>query len=141
MRSHTKATTTKKEKTSQMPRLNLLVIDDDPIFLKTLRRAASQEQIAITECGSLQEIDAVALPGIFDVAVVDYYLDGIRHDLRGPTLAQRLGSTPTVLVSQKEECVSERDPWPRNVRTYLNKGKGPHSILEAALRTHFRGAT
>lgn len=128
-------------KRSRLPKLNLLVIDDDPLFLKTLRRAASKEQIAITECGSLEEIDAVALPETFDVAVIDYYLDGIRRELRGPKLAERLGSTPTVLVSRRGECISEQDPWPGNVRYCLNKEKGPRTILRAALRCRNRSAS
>jgi CheY-like chemotaxis protein len=117
-----------------LPKLNLLVIDDDPLFLRMVRRAATSEQIAVTECNSLDEVDAVAIPGVYDVAIVDYYLDGMRNQLRGPGLAKRLGSTPTILVSQREESVSECDPWPENVRFYLNKGCGPHALLEAALK-------
>ena len=148
MRIHVKDPSVRKDVLSQLislkkepkaraqhpPKLNLLVIDDDPLFLRMLRRAASEEQIAVTECGSLDEVDAVALPGVFDVAIVDYYLDGMRQDLKGPRIAKRLGGTPTILVSQREECVSECDPWPENVRFYLNKGSGPHALLEAALK-------
>jgi hypothetical protein len=122
-----------KLKKLSAPKLNVLVIDDDPLFLQKVRRAASRGQIAVTECSSLDEVDAVALAGVFDVAIVDYYLDGMRRELRGPTLAKRLGPTPTILVSQNDHCVSESDPWPGNVRFFINKCEGPNAVLQAAL--------
>jgi ActR/RegA family two-component response regulator len=116
------------------PRMSLLLVDDDPIYLKVMERAATREGIAVTGCRSIGELEAVAISGVFDAAVVDYYLDGIHSELRGTALASRIGSTPTILVSQKDECVSESDPWPSNVRQYLSKRSGPRAILAAALQ-------
>ena len=128
--SQKKPTPSKKN----LPKLNLLVIDDDPLFLRKLRRADTEEHIAVTECASLGEIEAVAHPGVFDVAVVDYYLDRISENLKEPMLSKRLGFTPTILVSQREECVTESEPWPQNIRYYLNKGTGLHAVIDAALK-------
>ncbi len=116
------------------PKLHLLVVDDDPLFLRMVHRAADREHIAVTECGSLGEVEAVAMPGVFDVAIVDYYLDGISSNLKGPGIADRLGSTPTILVSQRQESICEGDPWPDNVRFYLNKEVGTQTLIDTALK-------
>jgi DNA-binding response OmpR family regulator len=124
----------KKHESPATPQLHLLLIDDDPMFLKMIKRAADRERIAVTECSSIGEVEAVALSGVFDAAVVDYYLDAMKPDLKGTALAGLLGKTPTILVSQHEGCMFESDPWPQNVQYYLNKNKGPEEILRAAVR-------
>ncbi len=115
-------------------RPSVLLVDDDPLFLKQVAHAASKENISVTYCSSMAEVEVAAVPNTFDAAVIDYYLDGMADNMRGVRLAQLLGATPTVLVSQRQECVLENEAWPENVRFYLNKGRGPHAILETALQ-------
>lgn len=120
--------------TLQRPQLHLLLVDDDPLFLKTMERVAKREKIAVTRCRSLGDVESFAMPGIFDAAIVDYYLDGMERDLKGTRLAGLLGQTPTILVSRRKECIADGSAWPRNVRYYMNKDAGPEAILRAALK-------
>ena len=117
-----------------LPRLHLLVIDDDPLFRKVIAVIGETRGIAVTACGTLQEIEAVALPDVFDTAIIDYYLDGIRRDYKGIMIARRLGQTPIILVSRRGQCLIDNQVWPATVREFIDKSKGANVILDCALR-------
>jgi ActR/RegA family two-component response regulator len=110
---------------------HIVVIDDDPLFLQIMTRLGSERGIPITTCRSLEELSVLVIPNAFDVAVIDFYLDGVKDRLKGTDLVSLLKDTPVVLVSNHEE-VSD-GTWPNAVKGFVNKEHGPHAILAAAL--------
>ena len=57
--------------------LQILVVDDDPIFRTLMLSAAEEKHVSVTVCASLREVEKLRRPGGFDIAVVDYYLDNL----------------------------------------------------------------
>lgn len=113
--------------------LNVLVVDDDPMFRKVANRMGHLKQIAVTTCGSFEELQAVGLPDIYDAAVVDYCLDGIWQDYRGLDVALQLGRTPVILISGNKECVTRSEAWPTSIVKFIEKSEGIERILESAM--------
>ena len=124
----------KKELPLHIPKMNLLLVDDDPVFCKIMEHVGKELDIAVTSCQSMPELDALALPEVFDAAVVDYYLDGLRKNLTGPAIARILKGKPVIFVSRNNECQTEGEVWPFSVKRYVSKETGPKEILEAALK-------
>lgn len=120
-------------RTSKRPMCHLLLVDDDPVFRKRLRAEALDRGIAVMEAGSRSEIGNVAIPGAFDVAIVDYFLDGELSGFTGTRVAHELGRTPTLLISHSERCLGEGGSWPSSIRGFCSKSKGIPEILDAAL--------
>ena len=112
----------------------VLLIDDDPLTRARARQIAPKKNIALTVCGSLRELNPLASPDLFDVAVVDYYLDGVKEHLRGTDVATLLESTPVILISSNDHCVESNEAWPTSVRKFLNKSVGIDAILDEALK-------
>ena len=128
----TKTAASQKAYPLHRPVLHVLLVDDDPVFRKTFERLGLEMDVAVTSCGSLRELGVLALPDVFDVAVVDYYLDGVKSCLTGTAVANYLGKTPVILVSRSKEC-EDMDLWPSNIKKFLAKEAGPETILEEAL--------
>lgn len=114
---------------------HLLIVDDDPLFLASVRRAASHRNIEVTLCGSWRELNRMANPDLFDVAVVDYYLDRIRENLLGSEVAGVMEGTPVILISASDHGAAGAETWPESVRRFLNKSVGVEAILDTALET------
>jgi DNA-binding response OmpR family regulator len=112
--------------------MGILVIDDDPIFLSTVKRIAKHMKIHVTACGSLSELLRVEKGGGYDAAIVDYYLDDVKKHLRGTDIASMLGATPVMLVSASDKCLQESDTWPATVRSFMCKDLGARAILHTA---------
>jgi hypothetical protein len=93
---------------------HILIVDDDPIR-------------------TFKELCALSAPSLFDAAIVDYYLDDLMDNLKGPLVADAMGDTPIILVSRRENCVDENLPWPSSIQKFMSKNAGSHAILEAAI--------
>jgi CheY-like chemotaxis protein len=117
-----------------LPTLHVLVVEDDPMFRRQMEAAAAERGIAVTTCGSLREVQAMAMPDVFDLAIVDYYLDGVHRAMTGPTIARRLRDTPTLFISHDPNCIAEGESWPASVRHFMSKEAGVKRILDTALR-------
>jgi DNA-binding NtrC family response regulator len=112
----------------------MLLIDDDSSFCRIMEKLGPEKNVAVISCQSLDEINHLAQPDVFDIAVIDYYLDGARRDLKGTVVAQHLGSTPTIFISHSPTCPMDNEGWPHCVRKFLPKEGGPEGIFNEAWR-------
>jgi CheY-like chemotaxis protein len=112
---------------------NILVVDDDPVFRALIYRVAKRRAIPVTVCASMRELVGMAVPQLFDAAVVDYFLDDIKQNLVGTDIAAVLESTPVVLVSSTDQAIESGDVWPTSVRKFLNKKVGADAILDSVI--------
>jgi len=116
-----------------LPKMSILFVDDDALFCRLIERTAEQMGLAVLTCRTRDELQLLAVPNTFDVAVVDYYLDGGALNMRGSAVARWLGRTPVVLTSRDERCRFDSDIWPMTVKRFVDKSLGPRAILETAL--------
>lgn len=112
---------------------HILIVDDDPVFRALIYRVAKRRNIPVTVCASIRELAGMAVPQLFDVAVVDYFLDDLKQNLIGTDVAALLESTAVILVSSTDQAVENGDEWPTSVRKFLNKRIGPDAILDRVL--------
>lgn len=121
-----------KKRAAKRPLFSVIVVDDDPTLLAVAERTAQMQGIAVTTCGSLSELDVLAMPGVFDVAVVDYYLDGMAHSLQGAQIAKWFGTTPVVFMSSDGALLKSTAGWPQNVKAFVQKHEGMLRIFRKA---------
>jgi CheY-like chemotaxis protein len=119
-------------KISRVP--HILVVDDDPLFRAKIRMAARKRALSVTVCSSLEEVSVLSTSRLFDMAVVDYYLDDLKWHLRGTEVAALLESTPVILVSNTNHALESEGHFPPSVRRFLNKSVGIETILDEAAR-------
>ncbi len=112
---------------------NILLVDDDPIFRASMTQYARKLNIPLTICTSLRDLCTKALPKVFEVAIIDYYLDGMKDYLTGTEVATVLEETPIILVSSSDRCLSDSQNWPSSIKKFLNKKSGVQTILTTAL--------
>ena len=118
----------------EAPIPKVLVIDDDPLFRALVTKVAAKRNLAVTTCASVRELGSMAVADLFDVVIVDYFLDDLKQSLRGTDVAHVLESTPIVLISNNEYAFTNSDPWPTSIRKFVNKKAGVNVILNTALR-------
>jgi CheY-like chemotaxis protein len=112
---------------------HVVVIDDDPVFLRIMEKLGSEKGIPMTLCRSLKELSLLTVPQLFDVAVIDFYLDGLKEKLTGSELASWLKGTPVILISGNENDIAPKNEWPSSIKGFVSKEKGAKEILAAAL--------
>ncbi len=113
------------------PRLSVLLIDDDPLFTRIMRRDAKGLPIDLVVCGSFDEWLRLSGRSKVDVAVVDYYLG----ELTGVTFAGLSGeSVPILLISGDDRAGNETfSKWPKTIKRFINKDQGTRAILSGAV--------
>lgn len=110
--------------------MRILVLDDDPMFLKMIQRMGEKHGVHITTCRSSREFSTKEELAKFDVAVIDYQLsDGSI----GTDVAQRMGKLPVVMISQSSHWTREHNVWPMSVRAFVHKRYGLEKIFNTAV--------
>jgi CheY-like chemotaxis protein len=112
----------------------ILLIDDDPLFGKTLTRVAHSANIPLVYTTTPRAVDATKIRALFDVIITDYDLQNVT----GIQIIQRLEifnqALPTILVSS---YLGFRVPnLPASILFTIHKCEGPQRILHAALCAH-----
>ena len=115
-----------------LPRI--LVVDDDPLFRAKVAKIAEKRGLSVTTCASIRELSAVADSRLFDVVVVDYFLDDLQEFLTGTDIARVLEGLPIVLISNNDRAFTNNDPWPTSIRKFVNKKAGIDAILDTAIQ-------
>ena len=113
-----------------MPRI--LVVDDDPMFGKIMKRAAECFGAHITFVQSAEALSNEHLEDS-DVAIIDFDLGA----LTGLDVIQRLDDKsplPVVLVSADDRQRGQQ--WPDSIQQFLIKERGPFAIIHAAFEAH-----
>ena len=115
--------------TRRDPGLQLLLIDDDAIFGKTMLKAAKEADVHLTHLSSVEDVERLPKPLPFDAAIVDYYLDGTT----GVEAVKKVGGElPVILISGSREWPREGEDVPSTIRQFLHKRIGPRRILKQA---------
>ena len=115
-----------------LPRI--LVLDDDPIFGRIMRQAATKKGSAVSYCKSVDELSK--LPSWdYDVIVMDYDLGPVTgFELTDYLEKFTSVEVPVILVSQTKLRGSQK--WPETIREFVHKGLGPFAILDAVFEAH-----
>lgn len=108
----------------------LLLLDDDPIFCKLMENTAQDLGQRLTTCYELEEFGQLPQHHDFDIAVVDYFLEGVT----GLDMAHLLEDKPVFLVSEGLGTRRSHEFWPENIVGFFSKRKGPEAILEGICR-------
>jgi DNA-binding NarL/FixJ family response regulator len=111
---------------------NILIVDDDPVFRAVARRTCSKYRFNPMVCASLRELQTASLGTSFDVVIMDYFLDNLKHALTGVEIANLVEHVPIILVSTSDHCIDESEAWPASIRAFYNKRVGADAILKAA---------
>lgn len=108
---------------------SIVVVDDDPIFGGIIRRKARKHGMSVVHIAGVEELNSVNLSH-FDVAVVDYFLEGMNGLQMTKLIEEKCkGVLPVVLISgtMREERV------PDGVFSFVPKQDGIEAILDQAV--------
>ncbi len=107
----------------------VLIVDDDPVFLRLMGRIAAKENLEVTFARSMEELRGIP-DWDFDVAIVDYLLGPITGIDLVEYMETITESPPVVLVSHSRQV--EGAAWPESVRDFVHKALGPYAVMDAA---------
>ena len=115
------------------PAPRVLVVDDDPVFVKTISEVAKQQRIPITSFSSPMEAYRATQAIKFDVAILDYDLGKVT----GVQLARHLlrtAQSPVLIVSNCTDLGNNQ--WPHSIKKFLPKSLGAQALLVEALMVY-----
>jgi len=110
--------------------LKLLLIDDDESFGHLMEVVAAQRGISLEYYPSLVELGRIGRLGDFDVAILDYYLDGMNGIEIAEYLERFFTGKPVVLVSGRSYGDALMVESPRCVKAFVHKVRGALTILD-----------
>jgi CheY-like chemotaxis protein len=114
--------------TTASPRI--LVIDDDPLFCKMMKRTAGDNRLSVTVCKSVGEVLGLTQHLPYDVAIVDYFFG----ELTAVQLVDLLGKdVPIILISGTERAKLTNEMFPISFNRFVHKNRGPITIYCEAL--------
>lgn len=111
---------------------NMVLIDDDPVYLRLIQIVGASHGIRVDGFQSLVDMGSIARMSAYEVAIVDYdlgALDGAEIAAYFPSL---LRDMPLILVSSEMRRPTAAKPWPRNVFGFVHKRHGPEAVLQLA---------
>ena len=94
---------------------NILLFDDDPIFLKIAKRFADKRQLPMTAVESYEDFKRQWSRNKPDLVILDFDLE---RGLLGPQIARLLGNTPVIIISRKTRKMDEGAHWSDNIRSF-----------------------
>ena len=62
-------------KSSELPKV--LLIDDDPLFCKTMQKVAHRSSVRMMTCTSAEAVSKIKESDEFDVVLLDYFVDKV----------------------------------------------------------------
>jgi CheY-like chemotaxis protein len=122
---------TKYVKVNKRAAPHLVVVDDDPLFVRVIARVAEALGIRVTTISSPAEAYR-SLPNLqYDAALFDYDLGRVNGVQLSRFMNNSKPKTPVILVSNYAGLVSE--DCPKSVVARLGKGVGADSIMKTVL--------
>jgi hypothetical protein len=112
--------------------LKVLLVDEDPLFRSRMQRAAAAKGWALTAHARLSDVDWNQAAKEYDVLVLNYYADDVRHRRSGEA-GPSLERLPAVLVSNFTAAKEDGSSWPAPTKCFARKADGCDAILDAAL--------
>ena len=113
--------------------IDLFLIDDDPMFVKTMKLVAAHEGISLTSSGSFVDVQAHVRELAFDVAIVDYDLGSVTGVEVSQYLEHFVGSKPTIVISISDRNDDVSSLWAHPYVRFVHKNSGHSAILHAAI--------
>jgi len=111
--------------------VRIVVVDDDPIFVRRIEKIAGNVGVSVSSCVSPAELFLKMEFYQYDVVILDYFLDD--GELDGGQIAHQISHTPVIIVSQKVGFESDvYHNWPQSVRAFIDKRSGVTSIVRVA---------
>jgi CheY-like chemotaxis protein len=108
----------------------ILVIDDDPIFCKALKKTGRKMGVEVKACETTAALSLLPKKLPFDIVLIDYSF----HNFTGVQLSYLLGNyCPIVMISATERAKIKEVNWPTSIKTFLHKSLGLDSILSSTL--------
>ena len=112
----------------------ILLVDDDPVFAKIIKRAAEFRGVSLAHCSTLDEF-AKLQQSEYDVLIMDYDLGAVTGlELASYYEKFSAAETPVILVSKTARLDTRK--WPDSIREFVHKDLGPLAILSAAFEAH-----
>lgn len=109
----------------------IVLIDDDPVYRRIMKRAAKMADIDVDIYESLMDLGSVGLLANYDVAIVDYHLEAMTGVEIGEYLASMMSGKPMILVSRDRLTDSDKS-WPSSIKKFMNKDEGYTNVLNEA---------
>lgn len=109
----------------------IIVLDDDPTFCYLIRREFRKQKIEVFVCDEVGTFANYLKSSKFDLAVIDYSLDGIT----GIQVAQCVPGLNVLLISRTSTWVEQqREKFSKNVMGFIHKKFGPKVLTAEILR-------
>lgn len=108
----------------------LLLVDDDPVFCRSMMRTAEKHGFELQVCQNIGEVLKLHQEKPFDAAVLDYQFGDLTAQQVGHFLAEE---TPIIITSNHHRSVVNTAGWPFDIRDFISKSKGNVAILKRAL--------
>lgn len=108
----------------------IILIDDDKTFQVLMKSYAEAEGIPMACFSSLMELGSFANIGEYDVAIIDYFLEGMKGHEIAEYFSVFFPDRPVVVVSADDTISRKRDEWPKSVKAFMPKSKGAANILK-----------
>jgi len=145
MQSTTPGVTDSPSVTATLPRLRLLVVDDDPLLLQALRDALEAAGHSVMSAnGGQAGIDAfdVALKSgsPFDLVFTDLGMPHIDGRAVATAIKARSAGTPVILLTGWGKRLASEGDVPAHVDHVLSKPPKPVELREAISRCYFAAA-
>lgn len=107
----------------------IILIDDDVSFRDLVKAYATAAKIPIDCYASLSEMGSFAVIGEYDIAIVDYFLEGMKGDEIAEYFAVFFPGRPVIVISADENVSCKLEKWPTCIKAFLPKSIGVAAIL------------
>ena len=111
-------------------KLKILLVDDDPIFCRSMQGTAKLNQIDLQVCRNIGEVMKLQGKESFDAAVLDYQFGELTALQVGHFLSE---DTPIVITSNHHRSDIHLSDWPFNIRDFVAKSQGNSMLLRRAV--------
>lgn len=111
----------------------IILIDDDATFRNLMKAYADAEGIPMSCFTSLSELGSFARIGEYDVAIVDYFLNGMKGHEIAEYFSVFFPTRPVVVVSGDGSLSQKLEEWPDSVKAFLPKSLGAAAILKETI--------
>lgn len=109
---------------------SIVVLDDDPTFIKTLVKFSRRRNVDICTCETFGELVQKLKTDRPDVLIVDYNLE---ENLKGTDVAHLTNNIPILLVSGKSQWTVHHQKLHSSIKDFLHKKYGATKVIDEAL--------
>ena len=111
----------------------IVLVDDDDSFGLIMTRVAEINNVQLDYFSSVSEMGFISALNSYDVAIVDYYLNGMNGLEVAEYIPHFFQNLQMVLISGKPMDAVTAGGYPDCIKEVLNKSSGYEAILRAAL--------